>query len=275
MGKSEINSNHFRINLEYQEAAYWEAYFKSAPMKIKKDLGLGYRDLDGAMITHASKIDILAFNRVIGWGMSQPGNKKQVDEIISLYQDAGVRRFFVQVSPYAKPAELSHILRDRGFYHYNNWVKFYRPVAGFPVSDSTLRIEQIDRNKSDIFSNLIITAFEWPDFLKPMIAAPVGTPGWKHYLAYDEEIPIACGAMFIRNTSATLALAATAPQFQGRGGQSVLISRRFQDAARAGCRWMFTETAQETAERPVASYRNMIRHGFSVAYLRPNYLFEL
>jgi GNAT superfamily N-acetyltransferase len=274
MDKSELQSDHFKINLEFQEAAYWEAYYKSAPGEFREDFGLGYRELGGAAITYAAKIDILAFNRVIGWGLNQAGDEKEVDEMITLYQDAGIRRFFVQLSPHAKPAELPQILKDKRFYHYNNWVKFYRPVEDFPASNSPLRIEQIDRRRSGIFSDIIITSFDWPDFLKPLISAPVGTPGWKHYLAYEGEVPTACAALFLRDTFATLALAATLPQYQGRGAQSALISRRFQDAAQAGCQWMFTETAQETAERSVASFRNMQRHGFSIAYLRPNYLFE-
>lgn len=44
------------------------------------------------------------------------------------------------------------------------------------------------------------------------------------------------------------------------------------DAARLGCKWVSAETAEETPERDVSSFRNVIRLGFSVAYRRPNCL---
>jgi hypothetical protein len=36
---------------------------------------------------------------------------------------------------------------------------------------------------------------------------------------------------------------------------------------------MIAETAEEKPDKPVASYRNMRRMGFEIAYLRPNYIY--
>ena len=105
-----------------------------------------------------------------------------------------------------------------------------------------------------------------------MLARPVGTPAWKHYFAYKGDKPVACGATFLRGEYASLAFAATLPEYRGLGAQSALITRRLRDAATAGCKWMMTETAQETADRSVPSFRNMLRFGFQVAYERPNYI---
>lgn len=85
---------------------------------------------------------------------------------------------------------------------------------------------------------------------------------------------MACAAAYFRKPFAELAFAATLPEYGGRGAQSAFLARRMQDAADLGCESLISETAEDTLERPVASYRNMRRFGFEVAYLRPNYLLE-
>ena len=61
----------------------------------------------------------------------------------------------------------------------------------------------------------------------------------------------------------------------GRGAQSALIARRIRDAAAAGCDCLMVETAQEREDYPVPSYHNLLKFGFQVAYMRPNYILEL
>jgi hypothetical protein len=52
---------------------------------------------------------------------------------------------------------------------------------------------------------------------------------------------------------------------------STLLHRRIEDARAAGCHTLFVETGERTADRPSASYRNILRAGFKEAYLRPNW----
>ena len=51
--------------------------------------------------------------------------------------------------------------------------------------------------------------------------------------------------------------------------------QRLRDAAALGCRWAVTETGRDTAEQSNASYRNMRRAGFDLAYLRRDYVFDV
>ena len=62
------------------------------------------------------------------------------------------------------------------------------------------------------------------------------------------------------------------PDYRGQGAQSKLLQCRLEDAAKLGCERLVVETAQETAEKPAPSYRNMVRYGFTEAYVRPNYI---
>jgi len=270
----EIISREFMLKLEQQEVAYWSEHYRDVPAGVKNWLGIHFLKVGTANAGAAANINTLAFNRVIGLGMGEPATESEVDEIIAFYRDADARRFFIQLSPFAEPQGLPEILQAKGFQYYNNWVKFYREIEPLPQANSRLRVEQIDADRAEIFAKLIVSAFEWQAEVKPLITVPVGRAGWKHYLAYDGDRAVACAALFIRGEYATLAFAATLPEYRGLGAQSALITRRFRDAAKAGCRWMFTETAEETLQRPAASFRNMLRHGFEIAYKRPNYIYH-
>lgn len=261
--------------LELQEAYYWSDYFRAAGPAISTNCGIQLHTIDNAHLNIAAHLDVLAFNRVIGLGMEKPASEADIDRIIAAYSLAGASRFFIQLSPFAKPANLPDLLERKGFQYYNNWVKLYRELIPLPETPTSLRIEAISTDKADIFAGIIIDSFEWPAVLKPLIAATVGRSSWQHYLAYADDTPVACAASFIDDVYASLAFAATLPAYRGLGAQSALITRRFNDCAALGCRWMIVETAEDLPEQPVASYRNMIRFGFREAYRRPNYLYTV
>ena len=47
------------------------------------------------------------------------------------------------------------------------------------------------------------------------------------------------------------------------------MARRIRDGADLGCRWLVTETGEDTPHHPNPSYHNMLRTGFLLAYQRP------
>ena len=263
----------FYIDLERQEMEYWSDYYRAAGPEVTKNCDLQIHKIGSGIATAAGKIDILAFNRVIGLGLDGPVIESQLNEIIRFYRPTSIPRIFLQLSPKVVTDELSGFLNKQGFQYYNNWTKLYREIYPIPRAKSSLRIEQIGTDRADLFARIIIASFEWPEMVKPMVALPVGRKGWKHYLAYHGSEPVACAACFIKGKFASLAFAATLPDYRGLGAQSALIARRFQDAAEAGCKWMVVETAEDKPERPVASYRNLKRLGFELAYLCPNYIY--
>ena len=257
---------------EFQEALSWAAYFQNMPDDLSEKLGIGIRTDKNAVATSTAEIDILDFNRVIGLGLYQAVSDADLTEMIRFYRENGSKRFFVQVSPAARPENLAGQLLRQGFEHYNNWVKLYRPVEKLPPGDTSLAVEQIGPDDADNFSGIIIRAFDWPEALIPLIAVPIGKPGWLHYLAYRDHTPVACAALFLREDIASLAFAATLPEARRLGAQSALINRRINDAAEAGCRWIISETAEEKPDKPVTSFRNLQKTGFRAGYLRPNYI---
>ena len=91
------------------------------------------------------------------------------------------------------------------------------------------------------------------------------------YIAYAGDSPAAVGSMLIAGQSGVLFNGATLPEYRRRGAQGAIMSRRIKDGIGQGCRWFTTETQEDTQDSPNPSFHNMIRTGFRLAYLRPNY----
>ena len=198
-----------------------------------------------------------------------------IDELVELYRSAGVGRFFVQPAPEAQPPALVDWLRARGFTHYNSWAKLYRRADPAPPMPDAPRVERIGADHAEIFGRIVATGFGMPEPVQPWLAGTVGRERWMHYLAIDGGDPIAGAALFIDEGLGWLGVASTLPTHRGRGAQSALIARRIHDALEAGCSLMAVETAEDLPERPNPSFRNVVRFGFEVAYLRPNFLVDL
>ena len=92
--------------LESHEADAWSEFYRHASPQTQRDCGIEHFQIGGARAVMAAQVDVLAFNRVIGLGLEQPATEAMLDEIVHRYRDAGVGRFFVQLSPQALPTEV-------------------------------------------------------------------------------------------------------------------------------------------------------------------------
>lgn len=261
------------LELETSEMAAWRDFFDAASPESASDCGLQATELDGAVATRAALADVLAFNRTIGIGLRGTATDEMVDQLIRFYSEAGVPRFFVQLSPAGHTTDLEHQLIERGFQHHNNWVKLYRDTSSPPSVATDLTVRRIDKTDALAFGTIAADCFGWPATTRRWIGDVVGRPGWRHYLAFDGDRPVATGALFASGDQAWVDFAATLPEYRGRGAQAALLSRRIIDAAELGCRQLVVETAEDTPARGAPSFRNMLRFGFREAYVRPNFIF--
>jgi GNAT superfamily N-acetyltransferase len=273
--QQEQTDTSFLRGLETVEVAAWSDFHRAATTEAVSSCGVGLLSTEKACGAVASKIDVLAFNRVIGLGLVDPVPAAVVADVIDQYRSRGVPRFFVQMFPGAANGGLDKTLEAAGFSHYNNWVKLYRSIEPELEVKSDLILRPVAAGDADAFGRIVVDSFEWPRELAGWIAATVGRPGWRHYMAFDGDTPVATGAFFVHGEYAWIDFAATLADYRGRGAQSSLLARRIQDARQLGCRWLVVETAEQTVEHEAPSYRNMVRYGFTVAYVRPNYLIKL
>jgi GNAT superfamily N-acetyltransferase len=258
-------------SLDLHEARAWGAMYRYLPLEAVALAGSGIATIGSAVVAHASKVDVLGYNRAVGLGLDGPATEEQIDEIISHFAGHDVPRFFVQLHPEAEPAALPQWLEARGF---TNWVRLYRDARALEVPEGGPRVEQIGTERADAFGHIVVRAFEWPEALAPFVTCLIGRPGWRHYLAYEGDTPIGTATLHADGEIGWFGFAATVAEFRGRGAQTALIARRIADAREAGCKHLIVETAQQTPEKEAPSYRNIRRSGFEVAYLRPNYFYQ-
>ena len=216
--------------------------------------------------------DVPMLNRVVGLGLREPLSEATLDEALEVWRDATVR-FMIQVSPAALTDELHARLEARGLSRKDNWAKMIRGLEPPPDVRTDLRIEQVGAEHARAFTDIVCAAFEMPPEYEAILSGLVGRAGWQHYLAFDGERPVAAGALCVRGEVGNLTFGATLASHRGRGAQGAIMARRIRDAAALGCRWLVTETGEDVPEHPNPSYRNMLRTGFQLAYLRPNYIY--
>jgi len=260
---------------ERAEAEALMSLMRAPSHDVSERLGLSLFSEGGAVAAFVPAVDVLALNRVVGLGVHAAASETHLDRIIAAAKSSGVQRLFVQLAPSANPPEIGKWIEWRGGVPHNRWVRLWRDVHGAPLPEATLKVVRIDRRHADAFSHVVQVAFGMPELVKPWLTSTVGKPGWSHYAVRNQTKVVGTGAMFGSNNVAWLGFAATLPDYRGAGAQSSLITTRLRDASALDYRIAVTETMEELPEKPVQSYRNMLRLGFKEAYRRQNYVITL
>jgi len=260
------------------ETAEWEQVSGTAKNYIElhhgtKDVAVLDSESFGAIAV--PPLDVLGFNRVLNFGIRNPVSEQDLNAMLDFYRGNNVRRFFVNVSPMATPANVEDTLSAKGFRHYNNWAQmsFKLPSEIEPL-ESTLEARPAYESDKETFSYIINQAFDWPGYAGELIAASIGLPNWIHFIIYEGEEPISAAAMYAAGEIGSLVIGGTLEKHRGKGAQKLLINYRARKAIEAGCKFLVTETAEDTPEKPSPSFRNMIKSGFELAYIRPNWIYE-
>jgi GNAT superfamily N-acetyltransferase len=158
------------------------------------------------------------------------------------------------------------------------WVKFAGPATLTPDIASELRVDVLGPADHDDFGRVMCVGFGMPlDSPLPHWFRGVpsqGAAGFTGYGAWQGDTLVATATLFAAHGIATLAGAATLPEYRGLGAQSALMARRIRDAAALGCQWVTSETGAETAESPNPSLHNMRRIGLTELYERRNWVWR-
>jgi GNAT superfamily N-acetyltransferase len=148
-------------------------------------------------------------------------------------------------------------------------MKFVRDNAPAAATPTDLRVEEtLD---ADAVADAVAEGFGMPHEIARELIGFVGAPGWTCFVAWDGAEPAACGALYCHGVDAWLGIGATRPSFRRRGAQGALLAARIERARAAGARTLTTETGALVDGKPSSSYRNILRAGFTEAYLRPNW----
>jgi hypothetical protein len=227
----------------------------------------------GALLALLSKAPDPMLNRLIGLGVHAPARAAELDAALGRFRSAGVSRFFVHLAPGAQPSNLAAELAARGLEKYRrSWAKFVWAGGGLPTPHPGLRVALAGPEHAGSFAAIVASAFGMPAELEPLLSALVGRERWRTYLCFDGETPFAAGALFVHDGAAWLGFGATLTSHRGRGGQTAILAQRVRDAIALGCHTVVTETGEEVDDQPQISYRNIVRTGFRLQYVRENFV---
>jgi hypothetical protein len=260
---------------EFGEANAWADFYRcAAGDAAARELGIVVQRVGSAWVTAIRALDTTFFNRIVGLGVREPVTEAMLGDAIAVLEKAGCRNYMAQVCPAASPAALAGWLAARGFAPGRNWAKVWRSDEPARPASTDLRIETIGARHADAYADVALAAFGMPRSLRPMLRAHIGKPGWRHFLAFDGNHPVAASAMFVDGDTAWLGFGCTLETHRGRGAQGAMFAERI-DAGRAlGCRRFVTETGEPLPGTPNPSYNNMLRAGFELAYLRRNHVHQ-
>ena len=261
------------VALERAEIDAFTDLYRAASPDVVEAAGLAVSNVDNVVVLSASRIDVLALNRAVGLGLNTPLSDGLLTRLLPVLVEHRSPRFFIPVAPLNEHERLKQDLASTGIRHYNNWVRLSRTVNDIPADTSSdLDVREIDRDSAGVFGRIVAAAFGYPPGVAPLPGQTVGRPGWRHYLAYAGETPIASAAMYVSGDTAWFGFAATDAAHRKRGAQRALVVRRLIDAAALGCSRVSVETAEDGVLKDAPSFRNLRRLGFEIVYTRPNYI---
>jgi hypothetical protein len=259
---------------EFGESKARANLYLCAPPEFARKYRLEARRIGSVWVLMIPRWEGGYFNRIIGLGVGTVATESFLDDAIGVLQNAGCSNFMAQISPLAQPPQLLEWLNARGFTNGGNRAKMIRGNEPAPSIPTDLRVESIGKEFADDFADIALAAFGMPPELRPFVTGTLGKSGWHHYLAFDREQAVSAAGMYVKDGISWLSFGSTLASHRNLGGQGAMFARRITDGLALGCRWFVTETTEDTTESPNPSYRNMLRAGFKLGYLRPNYMYK-
>jgi GNAT superfamily N-acetyltransferase len=202
-------------------------------------------------------------NRVYLCGRDAGMECDSVRRLINLFTTAGVKRFFVWLSPGPEMEVMRRWLEESGLSRIRR--------TGYPTLCRTVRSPvqfNTDLEIREVSAEEIATARDQlGDTMWPEYARSAGQEGFFHYMAFDGKRPVAIATLCIFEDLGYLMAAATAESHRRRGAQQALIANRIERAEQIGCSTLVSETLYMLEH----SYRNLRRAGFEEVYEKEIY----
>lgn len=258
---------------EFIEQAALADILAAATPAQRETLRLEARWVESALVSIAGALPPTAIvvNRTIGLGLSSPATESAIRNIVDAYARAGIARYFVQVSPEARPASIVAWLEAAGLEKARGWQKFSRGRQPPPAATTDLNVREIGPENGESFARIACDAFDLGEAAVPWLARIPGREGWHVFMSFDGDRPAGTGTLFVKGGLASVDFGATAPAFRRRGSQGALLARRIEYALELGCTRMFTCTGEAVEGDPQHSYGNILKCGFTEDYVRANY----
>src|SRR5262249_18430143 len=154
-----------------------------------------------------------------------------LSQLRRLFDDAGVRRFFVWLTPGPDMESVRRWLAEAGMARHPHvaYPTLARPAGAAERVSGEIEVGELAADDAaDTLAGVDGTC--WPDFRRSL-----GAPGFTHYVACDRGRPIGSAALQVLDRVGHLCMAFTAEPDRRRGAQQALIARRIEQATALGC----------------------------------------
>lgn len=255
---------------DLNEAAAYRALIACAA--VAEESGFEADTLGGVLVLRSAAVrSSVLFNRAIGVGASEPASRPLLDQIAQRYAGTGTP-WAMEVSEPVDSEMLRGWLKERRMRRGLPTAMLMRSCAELPAVNCDLRVVRVGAEFSRECTEIWAQVFRLAPPMQAVLAQVSSQPGFRLWVAFDGERPVACSLSHLADGLAWLGWSATLETHRGRGAQNALLAARLRDAELAGCAWASSETAMGTPEQPDASFRNLLRFGFSLAYQRYMYV---
>jgi hypothetical protein len=255
------------------ERRFWRELWQSVPPAVADEHGIELATLGPVQVTAVRELGHLgALNLVLG--ATEPGAVAggHLAAGLAWAHDKGVDPYVPLAPGAASSDDAEALLRVEGLAPGPGWVKFVRdahPPRFSPPDD--VEVVEVTEPAAEPFGAIVAAAFGMPAWGAELFASLPGREGWRCYVAKVDGAAHAAGATLLDGHMAEFGVGATLEPARRRGCQQALLHRRIIDAADAGARLLFVETAERVEDRPADSFRNILEAGFEQAYVCPNW----
>jgi hypothetical protein len=256
--------------VDANEIAALTDWVASLDANVAAEYGAQVRRFGRAAALAVPKTDTLFFNRVVGLGTLQRPTRSLVRDVADFYHSLG-SSFMVHVTQNVHHEQLADWLSQEGLTRQDQWITLYRGTQSIPAPSSDLRLEQVGSAQASSFAATFCNGYGMPDEWSVLYQGLVGRDRWRHYLAYDGDVPVATGSIFFNDRHVWCGNGATLRGYRRQGMHTALARRRVRDGVDAGCDFFSGETWLPAPGRINQSLRNLTRDGWQEIYTRVNY----
>jgi GNAT superfamily N-acetyltransferase len=246
------------------EDAYTLARLKILACIPGNPVGVAWREVDdGVIAMMAENLPSPSFNSVRGL---RSGHEGHIAPLVAWYREHEVDGRF-ELVPGLAGAELAHALHRLGYCASGFHTSLICEADRAPTP-SDIAVERVaDAVAMEDFLDAHVTGWQLPPQHHAQFKANVRPwlhePDWSLYLARRDGRPAAAGILCLHDKVGYFADSATDPAHRGRGLQTALLARRWQDAHAAGADLVCSGAAFLSS-----SHRNMERLGMRTQFTR-------
>ena len=257
--------------IEAAEMRAWADVYAAAPPDWAESVGLGTREVGGALAIQWVATGRRYFSRAIGLGVTQPATEEAIDEILRGWAEAGITMFLLQSLPDCRPGEYEGWLRDRG-------------LEPFDAQDRVVRDGSPARqaSPSPVEKVTAETAAEWAEFIQrvyrldtgPWLELLIGRPGWHQYAFRDGGEIVAARGMFIGpDGMAWLGMDGPVPGVMTDDYEpdAALCEFMVADGLANGARGFLADIELPSPQGDTPAYRYFGELGFTIPYVRTHW----